>query len=416
MGKAMRRHVLVWLGGFLVAGLATSSVAQETSIRARGRRLAVAPTADPSGGCAFPFIVDATNVNIAYPDPNATYWAMPFRLGAGESLVLKGNYPSARFMAVTLYDDVGDTIEQLSDFEIAPDPGSANPFAVADPPSGSGRQWSIHVVRSGATSQAANVIELDPEQRSGWLLYRVYLGNPAGDLQGGEPLPAIVRKRGPRVTRTLAPCTAFLPGTVIAGLLNAALPEPLDVTESPQFVQLANDAGLFANEANAYLSAFADAAPGVILVVRGLLPTTPDTSAGQSVVGDFDMRYFSITSNLNQKPYPTVAGDYDAELPLDEDGSYTVVIAQQGDVPSNATAANGVAVLAWGDGDSQAVIIRNMLPSSDFGMAVQDVTPSAYGEPSDAASVMSEFYPQIVSCTTVTFEAEGADGCFADSP
>src|SRR5690606_3659525 len=122
------------------------------------------------------------------------------------------------------------------------------------------------------------------------------------------------------------------------------------------FVRLAKDGGLFANEANAYLSAFADASPGEILVVRGTLPTTPDTEAGQSVVGDFDMRYLSVTSNLNEKPYPTVDGLYDHELPLDALGRYTVVVARDGDVPHNATAANHVAVLRWGNGDSQAVI------------------------------------------------------------
>jgi hypothetical protein len=188
------------------------------------------------------------------------------------------------------------------------------------------------------------------------------------------------------------------------------------VTEAPQFVRLADDSGLFANAANAYLSAFSDAPPGEILVVRGKLPTAPDTDAGESVVGDFDVRYFSITSNLNEKPYPTVDGFYDAELPLDEEGFYTVVVARDGDVPSNATAAQNVAVLAWGDGPSQAVLIRNMLPAADFTQAVQDVTPSTYGAPSDAALVMGEFFPRIATCTTATFAAHGAAGCLGELP
>ena len=54
---------------------------------------------DGPSRCAFPFIVDADNLNLASPDPNATYWAMPFTLGAGDSMLVHGTYPSARFMA-----------------------------------------------------------------------------------------------------------------------------------------------------------------------------------------------------------------------------------------------------------------------------------------------------------------------------
>jgi len=365
--------------------------------------------------CAWPFIVDASNVNIAYPDPNATYWAMPFSLGANESITVAGTYPSARFMAITVYTVAGDTVGQLSDLDIAPDPGSANPFAVADPPPGSGRSWHLAVLPAGSTA-TGNVVELASGQRAGWLVYRTYLGNPPGDLTGGVALPTLVRSRGTPVKQTLAPCATFLPGTGIAAILNATLPEPVDVTSPTEFVRIADEGGLFANDANAYLSAFSDAPAGQILVVRGLLPTAPDTEDGQSVVGDFELRYFSITSNLNEKPYPTIDGYYDHELPLDDAGYYTVVIARDGDVPSNATAANDVAVLSWGDGASQTVLIRNMLPAAAFAMAVQDVTPSSYGAPSDAATVMGEFYPQIGTCTPATFETAGATGCLAGAP
>ena len=75
---------------------------------------------DGPSRCAFPFIVDADNLNLAYPDPNATYWAMPFTLGAGDSMLVHGTYPSARFMAVTLYDLGGDTIAQLMHFDYFP--------------------------------------------------------------------------------------------------------------------------------------------------------------------------------------------------------------------------------------------------------------------------------------------------------
>lgn len=369
-------------------------------------------TTSPDGPsrCAFPFIVDTDDVNLAYPDPNATYWAMPLALASGESMQVQGTYPSARFMAVTLYDLTGDTIAQLSDLDIAPDPGSSNPFAVAPPLPEAGRRWTIEILPSGAASGAANVLHLDQGQTAGWIVYRVYLGNPPGDLAGGAPLPTLIRRRGAQVTARLAPCATQLPGTGIAAILGAALPEPLLVTAPPEFVRLANDGGLFANEANAYLSAFSDAPPGNILVIRGKVPSTPDTELGESVVGDFAMRYFSITSNLNEKPYPNVDGVYGNQLPFDAQGRYTVVVARDADVPDSDDVFTW---LRWGDGASQAVIVRNMLPSSSFAHAVQDVTPTTYGAPSDARLVMDAYYPEIAVCTRARFEIAGADGCFA---
>lgn len=411
----MRRHVVL-LCSFLPFFVGAS-------LRADAQLRPIVPGRLPilAGGggggtarCAWPFIVDVDDQNLAYPDPFATYWAIPLDLAADESLVLKGTYPSARFMAVTLYTASGDTLAQLSDLDIAPDPGSANPFAVAAPPPESGRSWQVSIVPSGGHASGANVLELEPGQRAGWVLYRIYLGNPSDDRQGSAPLPTVVHERGGKVTKTLKPCTRFLPGTAVADLLKAAMPEPLLVTGPPQFVRLPDTDGLFANEANAYLTAYANAAPGEILVIRGKVPTEPDTELGESVVGNFQMRYFSITSNLNEKPYPTVDGIYGNQLPRDEAGFYTVVVARDPDVPWNST--EFFALLAWGDGDSQAVIVRNMLPASSFDAAIQDVTPSAYGEPSDAEEVMREYYPRIVACTRVLFEAAGADACFAGAP
>ena len=377
------------------------------------RRLAVVDRGDvpvrPTA-CAWPFIVDDETLNLAYPDPNSTYWAMPFDVADGSSLRIEGTFPSSRFMAVTLYDLEGDIVTQLSDFQISPQPGSANPFAVADPPPGSGRAFRVDVVAADAVPAATNVLQLPEGQDAGWLVYRIYLGN--GDRTGGVALPTIARERDGAVVRSLAPCATFLPGTVIGNLVARTMPDPLLVTAPPAFVRIANDGGLFVNAANAYLTAFADHAPGKILVVRGQLPATPDTGAGQSVVGDFDLRYLSITSNLNQKPYPTVDGLYDSELELDDAGYYTVVVARDADVPANA-AAEGAQVLEWGDGDSQAVIVRNMLPYEGFDASVQDVTPSNYGAPTDAPGVMGTFYPVIVECSRALFELSGAQGCFA---
>lgn len=413
--KARTRRPLSWTAAALLIGSAcifgdAGSVAAESKLPFLSRDVPSARL-----GCAWPFIVTAQTLNLAYPDPNATYWAMPFELAEGESLLLRGTYPSARFMAVTIYDATGDILQQLSDFQIPPAPGSANPYAEADPPPGSGRRFTLRVVTAASGESGPDVLALGPGQRAGWIVYRVYLGNPKGDAAGGAPLPTIVRERRGVPVRLSRPCTRFLPGTAIAAILSASMPDPIVVSESPSMVRIQNDFGLFVNAANAYLSAFADAGPGRILVLRGKLPTFPDTGAGQSVVGPYDLRYLSIASNLNVKPYPVVDGVYDAELPLDAQGYYTVAVARDGEIPPGEPSAEGVTVLRWGHGPNETVIVRNMLPSASFPNAVQDVAPSVYGAPSDAAAVMGQFYPVIVECSVTAFDAGGPRGCFAEA-
>ncbi|WP_094270133.1 hypothetical protein [Rhodococcus sp. OK302] len=68
------------------------------------------------------------NFNNAYPDAGATYWAAYIRRPAGSTLSLTGTYPNARYFSFISYDRVGQPIDGVADYQIAPDPGSSNPF------------------------------------------------------------------------------------------------------------------------------------------------------------------------------------------------------------------------------------------------------------------------------------------------
>ena len=81
--------------------------------------------------CSWPFEVTGHGLtNVATPDTNATYWVMPLDTSQWQTMVLHGQYPEARFFNVTTYTATGALVESLLDAEIAPDPGSTNPFAM----------------------------------------------------------------------------------------------------------------------------------------------------------------------------------------------------------------------------------------------------------------------------------------------
>jgi hypothetical protein len=97
---------------------------------------AALPTAFP--GCSWPLETTPSKVNVAAPDPYATYWTTPFIASAGNSLTIKGSFPTSRFMSFTVYNDsfqdFTNTVDgssvpsDLSDYQIAPDQGSENPW------------------------------------------------------------------------------------------------------------------------------------------------------------------------------------------------------------------------------------------------------------------------------------------------
>src|ERR1019366_6663951 len=56
-------------------------------------------------GCSWPFETTPTKVNLAAPDPYATYWTTPFIAGPGDSIIIRGAFPISRFMSLVVYND-----------------------------------------------------------------------------------------------------------------------------------------------------------------------------------------------------------------------------------------------------------------------------------------------------------------------
>ena len=381
---------------------------------AAGGLVACVPQPTAGISCAWPNISNRDSLNVAYPDASATYFTTPYQLAPGQSLVIDGTYPFARYSSLHTYSLTGAIVDHLTDTDIAPRPGSDNPSTNAaaslDPAE---RKWTVQVsadLAPGAGS-ATNSLAATASPGStafGSVILRVYVPNTPGDLAGGVALPALSVRSATGTVTPIAQCATASADTSVVGLINAFGPATdIPATDPPVFKRPLSVGGLYANSDNAYVAAIAAYQPGKVVVIRGKAPTTPDTMNGESAASPTDLRYWSICSNEYRKPYPVTSCGYDQQFPLDANGEYTLVVSTPGERPANALTSNGVFWLDWGSTAVDMVMIaRHMLPAATFAESVQALAP---GQP--ASPQMGAYAPVAATCTVATFEAGGAAAC-----
>jgi hypothetical protein len=404
--------------------------------------------------------------NLGFPDDGAAYWSTYCTIPEGARLELLGQYAHARYISINSYNGVtGAPTDALNDTEIVPDPGSMNPFIPGAKRAGDAkRNFTITIlddVRPETPVQNSLYARVgdEPGQEIA-LIWRVYVADKDRDKTGGVGLPV------PRVTLTdgrvlegdaayaalsirhekfpiqplVAKKYAPLRGSKVWGL-NPATNKPLPsgvVGPKPEFFPAHNPAdwmkvfniphsivewyygltlpdpayfvGQYATLDNQYAVVHLNRGYGKIAVLRGKAPITPKTYNRVSLMnGNVDMRYWAITTNESFFTTKVVDSAYDEQVPLDDDGYYTIIVCLEEDLPGNATESNRVKWLNWGkngDGfgntDDGFLIFRNMLASPDFNHAVQNVTATGKVE-----EVMGEYLPTITYMSTEEFEALG---------
>lgn len=88
----------------------------------------------------------AGDLNIAYPDANAYYWAAYFRRPAGSTLKLRGRFPHTRYFSIVSYNAQSAILDGIYDAQLEPDAdGSANPFRPGADRNASLRNYTINV-------------------------------------------------------------------------------------------------------------------------------------------------------------------------------------------------------------------------------------------------------------------------------
>ena len=357
-------------------------------------------TVPPAGitSCAWAVKTDPSALNVAYPDTAATYWTTTYNLVAGDTLVLSGTYPDARYMSLITYTAAGNVVDAIDDRNITPTAGSGNPFS--DTAASAGGQYTVEVRPDVAIGSPDNV--LNPGGVLGSVIYRVYVGN-GNDPTGAAPLPSLSVKRTDGTVVPIPTCAN--PGTdpALLDLINAFGPATDAVPQTPPvFTRPANVGGLYANPANGYVAAVADHAPGRVLVVTGQAPSVPDTETGVSPAAAAQLRYWSLCANEYRKPYPVSSCLHDTQVPVDGSGNYTIAVSTAVDRPANATVADGAAWLDWGStSQNMLLLMRHMLPDASFTESVFAVAPGA------SAEAMGAYRPVVKVCTTASFEAAG---------
>ena len=385
-------------------------------------------------------------LNYAFPDTAAIYWAAQFTIPENAELVIRGQYAHARYQSLNSYNAAtAMPTAVLNDISTAPDAGSRNTYLPgADRSNESARSYTASVLNEASPAEPKpNTLYAGvPGQDRISLLYRIYLPDTGRDLTGGVGLPEPeLHLPGGQVLRGQDLCSAV--GADNGILKPASL--PLDTYKAlrdqpgkpatfpseqapvwrayysaeftlgctylgkcdgtPQRV-----GGQYSNIDNSYVTAEVNRGFGEVLVLRGELPRTPKTTGGaKNLDSAVDMRFWSMCSNESLATTKVATCLFDEQMATDADGRYTIVASLPEDRPANATKECGVSWLSLspaGDGaghpDDSLLIMRNMLPAKDFSHAAHDTKT-----PGDEKAVMGEYLPDGQYTSKLAFEGSG---------
>jgi hypothetical protein len=383
--------------------------------------------------------------NYAFPDIGATYWTARYMVPAGATLRPQGTFAHARYQSFHSYGAM-QPVDSINDLETVPDPGSTNPFLPGADRTAKHRSYAISVSSDPPPAEAGlrtpNTLYAGVAGRNDQeLIYRVYVPDRGRDYSGGVGLPEPeLRLADGTILRGADLCAAIgstgnvletsqLPLDLYRALRDQpGKPSTFPAINPPRFGAFYNTAytincvylnvcepnplrsgGQYSNRDIAYVGAFLNRQFGPVLVLRGKLPTTPETYDREKRMGEGQLRYWSICQN---ESFATTAGAgclYDEQVPIDKDRRYTIVTSLPADRPANARERCGVGFVPWpenGDGaghpDDALLLIRNMLPSPTFHQAVQDTKV-----PGDERTVMGPYLPAATYMSAAEFEQLG---------
>ena len=401
--------------------------------------------------CGWLVRSDPNLLNLLYPDRYATYWVAALPIPPGGEIWLEGRYPHARYASFNLYNPRLEPIDALADVEIAPEPGSQQPFALGARRDATARDYRVRVIaavppaeRASRESNTLYSYAAAGEQRSASPLtvaiYRLYVEDAGYDISGGVGLPQIaVKLADGSVLRGSAACSELerLPSAPAAEALNGLDP-PIDTQPntaafadlqwlkffdlqgsqanrfnavpglgdalSDNFGQSTANAGGFAsNVHNNYIYATLSQSLGEVVAIEARMPTTPHTRNGEPRMGDGQLRYWSLCNNeANSQRYIDCLHDEQARRVSGERA--IVLVSRAADRPANAIAECGVNWLNWGPFSNSLIIYRHMLPRGDFAQAIQRI-PGPAGD--HEREVMGEYYPYGTHLSKAAFEALG---------
>lgn len=409
--------------------------------------------------CAWPIELSPEGYgNATGPESLARYFLIPFDTQY-DTMTIKGTYPNARYFSFVAYQYQAETpievVGDLYDAQIAPDPGSVNPFvrpkrrirgtqATNRPVNG-----TYAVVISRKDSSFGNTIGI-PGGSFVWVMLRIYI--PSADpslsgqsLIGGVALPTVLLTTRDGGSRELSPCSQVNDLQDISALFHdlfgdVALENREDMPSSDRLwfaPPIKPPTALLPNPHIKYIAMLPGDhyQPGRIIVIHGKAPGTPDTYDGLPIwkpargFRTVDMRYWSLC-NVNLA-LPITSVDCTADLTTNlQGGDYTIVISD--DLLRPDWLEPNINWLRWGDEHYHKLIFfRNMLSSSDFPFSVQNAikkegctfkfelpvipdSDATIGAGQCTSQVMGDYYPVALWCDKSTFVDGGWRACIDD--
>jgi hypothetical protein len=370
---------------------------------------------------------DPDTVNVLYPDSSAQYWSATYTAVPGTRIRIAGIYPYARYTSWNAYDPILRPFAKLSDYQIAPDSGSANPLlpgARRGTPVAQ-RHYTLFITFSPGDHPGPNTIYVDPSQHpNGVFTLRVYVPDRGRDVTGGVGLPQVTWESTTPVALPLpaSPCGGLEKPTqsVITGAYagqEGPIPGgPLPGRNPPDWHKFTNlcqsgadllfgnavgdrvpagpnpcskfgSGGFLSNIDNSYVYSFISRGFGPIVVFHGRAPTFAATYPNARVMPrSAQVRYFSFCQNdpFSERYVGCRRDDQIKRRRHD----YTIVISAPGAWPAAARRRCRATTswIPWGPQPQAVVLYRQMLAS--FPQAIQNV---AYGS---ERRQMGAYYPR----------------------
>ena len=372
---------------------------------------------------------DADTVNVLFPDSSAQYWTAGYQAVPGTRIRIDGIFPYARYTSWNAYDPVLRPFAKKSDFELVPDPGSANPFlpgADRTTPIAQ-RHYTLFITFDPSDHPGPNTIYVDPAQHpSGVFTLRVYVPDKGRDTTGGVGLPQVTWEStssdGPPAITSACRGVEKPSSTTLtdayAAMAGPAGGPPYPGRNPPVWHKFENicyagrdllfdnqiadglpdsgqdpcgsfgSGGFLSNIDNAYVYAFLTRGFGPIAVFRGRAPTFAATYPNAPVMpGGVQLRYWSFCQN---DPYTQryIGCRRDDQVRVDRDGNYTIVVSQAADWPTAAQKrCRDASWIPWGPQPEGLMAYRHMLPDPSFHEAIQNTSRG------QEAAQMGAYYP-----------------------
>jgi hypothetical protein len=368
-----------------------------------------------------------------FPDKAATYFVINISIPKDGFLILKGQYPHARYFSITVANQLGEgqlgNGRYVRGDQIIPDSGSKNPFLYSNSRNEINRNYTVYIVQGRGEEGNNSRINLqndsnilytgtDSEKDRVHISIRTYLsdqgydgtGNiklintnefnllsstslqqsglpiitlnlPSGKIINGDELLTILRSEkngdpnGYQRLRWLseiesskdkinAPCLREPEPQVfwnteysVTGEFEIIHPEER-VRNYPPY-----DIGGFANNPDTkYMVLHYSFGFGEILVIRGKMPTHPSTRRGEDKLPENpEVQYFSASTAggpPSGEGWDTLC---DEQIPIDENGTYTIVVSWKWNRPKNAIIENGIGWLDPGIGEGHYIGARSWI-------------------------------------------------------